>query len=231
MSKKATILFILASVFVLAACSVLPSAQANSAANPSSQPQQANQANPPNGTNTPGNNLQFRLAIGTLKLEGTANAVTADEAKQLLPLWQKVETMSADTKTTQADYQTVYKQIEADMTSGQIQVIETMSLTQSDIQDMMQSLGIQITPGARNFNGTPGTGFFNGTPGAGQNGGNFSTLSPDERATRTAQRQTQAAGNGASGTPEPNRFGGRGGGFNTMFVSPLIKLLQARAGQ
>ena len=32
--------------------------------------------------------LPEKLALGTLKLEGTANAVTAKQASDLLPLWQ-----------------------------------------------------------------------------------------------------------------------------------------------
>jgi hypothetical protein len=108
-----------------------------------------------------------------------------------------------------------------------------MNLTQADVQSMMQQLGIQITPGA-----------FGG---AGANGGTpFPTLSADERATRTAQRETQVASNGGTpeagfngtpgaggfnGTPGAGGFGGRGGGgFANMFIDPLIKLLQTRAG-
>jgi hypothetical protein len=97
---------------------------------------------------------------------------------------------------------------------------------------MMQQLGIQITPGA-----------FGG---AGANGGTpFPTLSADERATRTAQRETQVASNGGTpvagfngtpgagfnGTPGAGGRGGGGGfGFANMFIDPLIKLLQTRAG-
>ena len=95
-----------------------------------------------------------------------------------------------------------------------------MSLTQTDLQNLMTSLGIQITPGAF--------------------GGNRPTLSPDQQATRTAQRTlTPGApgGNGGGGgffrgTGTPGAGGGGFGnrGMNMLFVNPLIQLLQQRAG-
>jgi hypothetical protein len=41
--------------------------------------------------------LASELVIGTFKLEGTANAVTADEAAKLIPLWQVYKDLSAST--------------------------------------------------------------------------------------------------------------------------------------
>ncbi len=79
---------------------------------------------------------------------------------------------------------------------------------------MMTSLGIQVTPGA-----------FGGS-------GARPTLSPDQLATRTAQRtQTPGAfggGRSFSGTPGAGQFGNRG--MNFIFLNALIQLLQQRAG-
>lgn len=178
-------------------------------------------------------NLTFRLAYGTLKLEGTSNAVTAAEAKTLLPLWQKVSDLSSNGTPTPQDIQTVYTQIESSMTPAQISAITQMTMTQQDFTSLMQTLGITVTPG-------PGGGGF-GFGGGGTNG----TLTPDQQSTRTA-RQTQFAGSGGNGgggsrfsgtrTPGAGGFSGRGGGFgggggmNMMFIQPLIKLLTTRAG-
>src|SRR5258706_13688527 len=41
-----------------------------------------------NGNSQTSMSLPEKLAIGTLKLEGTGNAVTAKQAADLLPLWQ-----------------------------------------------------------------------------------------------------------------------------------------------
>ncbi len=176
--------------------------------------------------------LTFRLAYGTLKLEGTSNAVTVAQAKTLLPLWQKVSDLSSNGTPTPQDIQTVYSQIIAAMTSDQITAIQQMSMTQQDFTSLMQTLGITVTPGP----GGGGFGFGNG--GQSNNG----TLTPEQQATRTA-RQTQFAGSGGNGnggfsgtrTPGANGFGGRGGGgfggsrMNMMFIQPLIKILTTRA--
>lgn len=192
-------------VFILGLAACAPKAQA--------APQSANPG-AFSGTPGPRNSLESRLAAGTLKLEGTSQAVTADEAKTLLPLWQQIQTMSADTSTNPADIQAVYQKIEQAMTSDQVQAIQNLSLTQSDIQTLAQNLGLQITP--------------------------IPTLSPEEQATRQAQRQSRGSGTGSTGgnggypSGTPGAFSGRGGfggfGFEQMFIDPLITLLQQRAG-
>jgi hypothetical protein len=162
--------------------------------------------------------LENKLAIGTLKLEGTGDAITAQEAAQLLPLWQQVEQDNANRDTNASDYQAIYQKIEADMTTSQIQAIQNLSLTNADLRSEMTSLGIQ---------GGQGLG-----TGAGP------TLSPEQRATRAAQFQADGGTPfpRAQGTPNPNRTpgaGGFGGGMrnpNQIFAQPLIKLLQTRAG-
>jgi hypothetical protein len=221
MKIKVFLTSIILMFFVLAACTATlptPAASADNAA-------QASNGGGGQGTNGGGqgpngggqrNTLESRLAIGLLKLEGTAQAVTADQAKQLIPLWQQVKTQGANGAANQADIQTTYQQIEKVLTSDQTTAIQNMSLSQTDIQDMMKTLGIQITPGAGGF-GRPNN---NGTP--------FPTMSADQRATRTAQRTlTPGSGNAGAG----GFGGGRGGfGFNQMFIDPLITLLQKRAG-
>ncbi len=160
--------------------------------------------------------LEQKLAIGTLKLEGTPQAVTATEATTLLPLWQQVKSLSADPSTAPADITAVYKQIEGAMTSDQTQAIQNMTWTQQDIQGLMTQYGVQ---------------FGNGQFGNGQGG---PTLTADQRATRTAQFQSRNS-NGGSGTytprtPQPGQGSRRGGiGMNSMFIDPVIKLLQTRA--
>ena len=55
--------------------------------------------------------LRNQLALGTLKLEGTANAITAEQAKALLPLWQAVVALSGTTTTAEAELTAVQNQI------------------------------------------------------------------------------------------------------------------------
>ena len=70
----------------------------------------------------------MQLLLGTLKLEGSANQVDAQAASVLLPLWQKVQTLSSRA-TSATDLNAVYAQIEAAMTPAQIKAIGAMHLT------------------------------------------------------------------------------------------------------
>jgi len=207
------------------------------------KPAQTAQNNPGGANYNPANMpLEQKLAIGTLKLEGTPQAVTAKEATDLLPLWQAVKSLSASTNTAPSEITAVYKQIEGVMTPDQTQAIQKITWTQTDLQALMTKYGVTF--------GGPG----------GQGGQN---LTADQRATRTAQFATRSrngggaggaggfggapggapggvpggtggfgGGQNASGTPiarTPQPGGRGGGGMNTIFVDPLIKLLQTRA--
>ena len=216
------------------------------------------------GANAP---LSSRLAIGTLQLEGTDQAVTKDEAKTLLPLWKAIKSMSSSDTATAEEIQAVYDQIEEAMTADQVTAIKNMEMTQEQMTALMDKLGID--PGQFG-------------------GGRMANLTESERATQIAQFQAQRAagggftapngqapsggssGSGSSGSSgrrtftggqppsggmtfsggspgmEPGMTGGTGtgtqstqtagstqrrmGGMDRMFLDPLIKILEERAG-
>ncbi len=127
------------------------------------------------GTNPQELQLSEKLAIGTLKLEGTANAVTAKQAADLLPLWQVYNSLIASDTSAQEEKDALAQQIQDTMTPAQVQAIDGLNLTQRDVFTSMQELGITTSPQI-NANGTPqpnagggGTFFFGG----GAPGGNF----------------------------------------------------------
>ena len=230
MKNKLYLLVALPMLIVLGACAAKPA--------------QAAQNNPAGGNFNPSNMpLEQKLAIGTLNLEGTDQAVTTKEATDLLPLWQAVKSLEANANTASSEITAVYKQIEGVMTPDQTQAIQKMTWTQADIQALMTKYGV--------------------TFGAGQPGAGGQNLTDAQRATRAAQFQSRnqngggpggpppggdlggAGGFGAGGpggaggfgggtavarTPQPGQAGRRaGGGINMIFVDPLIKLLQTRA--
>lgn len=235
--KKKTIIAIavLLVLVALAACSSLKlpgttSAQAAS----NTQGQQRNNFDPSKMT------VEQKLAIGTLKLQDTPNAITADEAKNLLPLWKAVKSLGASNTSSADEVTALYKQIEDTMTPAQIDAIKTMTWTQTDMTALFQKYGIQQ--------------------------GNFGNLTADQRATRVAQFQqnngNRTGGNGGGGgvfvggggfpgggggfpggggtgqngqnatqrTPVPGGSGRRAGGLNMMLADPIIKMLQTLAG-
>jgi hypothetical protein len=177
--------------------------------------------------------IQQKLAIGTLKLEGTPNAVTPAEAKTLLPLWQAVKVLPSQTTTAPEEVTALYQQIQDSMTPQQVQAIKDLTMSGTDMRALMTSLGIQPTfggaggaglsqsqiatrtaarasGGGGGFGGPPGGGGFGGPPGGGGFGGG---------GTGTQTARTPGAG-GAN----------RGAGIGTLFVDPVIKLLQTKAG-
>jgi hypothetical protein len=163
--------------------------------------------------------LVGQLLVGTFKLEGTANAVDAQEAAQLLPLWQAYSQLLTSNTTAQAEVDAVVSQIQSTMTPQQFQAITAMKLTRQDEFTLMGSLGLGFrgtgTPG---FSGTPRAGggggggggqfFFGGggggIPGGGGGGfgggGGAGGFNPTQLATLRAQR-TRTAGFGGVPTP------------------------------
>ena len=59
------------------------------------------------------------LLIGTLKLDGTDQAVTAAQAKELLPLWQVYQSLAESDTAAQVEIDALVKQIEETMTDAQ----------------------------------------------------------------------------------------------------------------
>jgi hypothetical protein len=179
---------------------------------------------PDNGTPASGPSA-LQLAAGMLKLDGTSNAVTAQQAAQLLPLWQslqQIESIPAAQGTPQAQgtpggrfdpamMQQISEQIvqiQNAMTPAQIQAITAMNLSRQDIINIFQQDGIAM--------GGPGQ----GGGGFGSNGGTFTPPQGTPRA--------------YSGTP--GAFQGNGGrrGFSNFLppsvINGVVQYLQKKAG-
>ena len=171
-----------------------------------------------------------QLALGTIQLEGTENAVTPEQAKTLLPLWQALQ----GGVTAQAEVNAVLKQIEGTMTKEQLTAIAAMQLTQEDLQAWMKDQGLQMPGGPGEGGGQQGlppeaqatrqAGFEGGEmpPEMATRRAGFGNMSEEERA---AMRATAEASGGMPG-------GVSGAGNRQFFIllNPLIELLKARAG-
>jgi len=173
------------------------------------------------------------LALATLRLEGTENAVTPAQASELLPLWKAIQGGSLQ---GQAETDAVLKQIEGKLTEPQRAAIDAMGLTFQDIGTWMQEQGIEM----------PTRPAGQGAPGAFQNmtaeslsaeertklREEFQNMTQEQRATRTAEMGVQRPGGGGQrGAPgAPGGFGGRAGGSDFL-LGPLIELLTKRAAE
>lgn len=138
-----------------------------------------------------------QLAVGTLKLDETNLAITADQATQLVPLWQAYRSLELSQTSAQQERDALVSQIEGTFTADQVMEIANMKLTSADMQTVFRSRFPQAqgtpdgtrVPGTRQFSGQAGGGFDGG------GGGGF-------------------IGGGGGGFPGGGGGGFPGGGFN-----------------
>lgn len=121
--------------------------------------------------------VRNQLALGTLELNQTELAVSAEQAQTLLPLWQALRSTQQAGGTAQAEVSALLTQIESSMMPEQLKTIAAMKLLQSDMQDWATANGIVLGSGG----GTPGQG---------------SGMSPEARATKQAAEGITSTGDG-----------------------------------
>jgi hypothetical protein len=162
----------------------------------------------------------IQLSMGTLKLEETPQAVTAEQAQELLPLWQMLRTLQQSDTAAQAEIEAVLNQIQGTMTPEQRAAIKEMDLTLVSMRTMAQELGLGMGRGEGEGSSGGQEGGFRPPEGMGPGGGMFpgggmpgggTDLSPEEQATAMAERMSS--------------------GFGTALMDRLIELLESRAGK
>jgi hypothetical protein len=124
--------------------------------------------------------VRNQLAIGTMKLDGTAQAVTSEQAKTLLPLYQALRGTNTSGGGSQEEISALLTQIESTMTADQLSAIGEMKLTFTDMQTWATESGITL-------------GQNGGQPGSGMG------LSPEARATKQAAEGMTGQTPGSSG--------------------------------
>jgi len=173
-----------------------------------------------------------QLALGTLELEGTENAVTPEQAQALLPLWQAIQGGSLQ---AEAEVNAVLKQIEGAMSEDQLAAIAAMQLTYEDMGGWMEEQGL-AWGSAQGAGGGPGAAADmteeeraamratrQASGEAGGKGGAFAELSEEERAAKRATAE-------ASGSTGSSRRAGGGLGQMAALAGPVVELLGQRAG-
>jgi hypothetical protein len=172
------------------------------------------------GGNTAALSQPTITVIGILKLEGTPQAVTADQAKNLVTLYKAVKTMSADSSSSPVEIQALYSQIDESLTPPQTQAITKMDITAANLRTTMSDLGIQFGGGGGNGTRTAnggGGGGFGGPPGGFGGGGG---IPGGGGAGGAAARPTSVFG--ASSARQQQ--------INPGLLTAVIELLSKRAG-
>lgn len=199
--KKLTIIFLTIFTFILTACGASDSTEAAATSQTEST--------------APTLSGATLLVLGTLKLDGTEQAVTAEQAAELLPLWQVYSELISSDTAAQAEIDALEKHIEETMTAEQMKAITEMNLTPQDSFAIMQEMGIGMGSGrsstsdGSSSNFTPGQGMGPGG-GMGTGGGappdmggggasgqmpGGQSVSPEQIATAQAARAEQGGGN------------------------------------
>ncbi len=131
----------------------------------------------------------LRLAVGTINLEGTQNAVDAASAANLLPLWQLLEELDTNASSAPQEVTAVVEEIRSNMTATQIQAIDAMSIETSQLASSSSASGTSsssraASAGASQMMGAPMAG---GVPMDGGGGGPMpSSNSSQSRSTSKA---------------------------------------------
>lgn len=171
----------------------------------------------------------IQLALGTMKLEGTQNSVTPEQAAALLPLWKALQ----GGVTAQAEVNAVLTQIERTMTPEQLEAMAAMHLTMEDLAAWAEQNGVSLPPGGLMGRGQGSSeeerSAIRATIQAGgaPPGRPSGSAGPSEE-TGAATRATVEAG---GATPPAWRAGREGWGPLSMLIPPLVELLTQRAAQ
>ncbi len=76
---------------------------------------------------------QTKLILGTINLEETDNAITAEQAKELIPMFYVLQDLNESDTAAQEEIDGLVNQIQETMTDEQVQAIDAMSLTRRDM--------------------------------------------------------------------------------------------------
>lgn len=176
-----------------------------------------------------------KLVIGTLNLKDTENAVTPEQAQELLPLWQVYLSLLSSDTTAQEEIDALVEQIGETMTPEQTQAIESMQLSQDDMFKVMQENGLGMSGNRPQMNSGSSSGGNSGgfTPPDGgsftpPDGGGFAP--PDGGGMPSGDMPSGGMPSGDQSSAAQPVQGLGGGGVPTPLIQAVIDYLQELAG-
>ncbi len=172
--------------------------------------------------------IEEQLMVGAFKLEGTNLAISKEQANILIPLYTNLKTIvesmmpaqgaqgdpaSAQPQTvnaeTQAQIDTIIKEILAAMTPEQVKAISEMQITREIAQTLMTEKGISMG-------------------GRGQGGGGAMPEANGQAPEGTPPARGQNGGAGVPPGGDQNRQQPGGGLIPSELITALIELLQTK---
>jgi len=144
--------------------------------------------------------LQTALIVGTFKLEGTENEITAEQASELLPLWMVLKNLLESDTAAIEEINALTNQISETMTAEQMAQINGLDLGQQSLRTLMEELGLSSPAEGTDGDGSqPGANRPAGVPaGMGLGGGQGGVdVSPEQMESFQATREAGGGGMGA----------------------------------
>ncbi|HEX8993261.1 MAG TPA: hypothetical protein VF784_16385 [Anaerolineales bacterium] len=174
---------------------------------------------------------EAKLALGTIKLEGTSQAVDPKLAAKLVPLWQLMAQLDSSNSSAPQEVTAVMDQIKSTMAADQVTAISDMSLTQADLfsvfQQQAQANGSSGSGGSGSSGGgnRGGGGLFFGGGGPGGPGGGFGG------GFRPNGGGSGNAGSAGSQLTSAQAAVARENAISTLLINQLVRLLQTKLGR
>jgi hypothetical protein len=166
----------------------------------------------------------------TLKLDNSDNAITANQAAKLLPLWETMQVLETSDTAAKQEVNALGTQIQETMTDKQMQAITAMNLTRQDMFAVMQTQGVGFGTGQQNNaqqggNSSNNGGFILGGAGpGGPEGGAFPGGDKDLEADRVRRSASQIA------TTQAALQAGGGNRIPAPLINALLEFLKKKAG-
>lgn len=179
--------------------------------------------------------IETQLLVGTFKLEGTDQEVSAKQASDLAAYWQVLKELSTSGSSAQEEIDATVTAIESAMTPDQLKTIAAMKITRQDMFTILREQGggfgtgtqsnrpqgngsqTQGTGNQRNFNFGP-QGGFEGGGGFPPGGGVGPQQSTSNRSSNQSSNRQSTSENSFTSTRVPSAL-----------LDAMIKLLQEKA--
>ncbi|BCY18538.1 MAG: hypothetical protein GYA12_15630 [Chloroflexi bacterium] len=231
MKKNIIISLILILAGVLAACTAIYGQTAPDSGSTEGQPPSGAPAGGPIGM--PGKSpaggsstaqaqtlpVESVVGIGIIKLEGTDNAIDAETAADLLPLFKALKALSNNSNTSVAEIKALNTQIKNTLKANQLAAIENLKITSADVTKLLQENGLTSSSSLSSGSSSSSSrnnGGFGGPP----DGGMMMMA-----AGNTMSSKTQSTPNAVAALTSSRKSAG---GYNLTFADIIIKLLETK---
>lgn len=103
-------------------------------------------------------NLRSQLAFGIIKLAGTSESISPEQAQTLIPLWQGLISLSGDSTTASEELLAIQDQITQTLTVEQLEAIAELEITNADLNLFYAEFGIVLPTPIPGVTKVPGSG-------------------------------------------------------------------------